>query len=178
MEIITVKDKQFSQSISSQELQNNIKNVAMAINSDYVGKEICFIGILNGVFMFAADLLKHITVPCTISFVKVSSYQGTQSTGKIKQLIGLNDNLEGKDIVVLEDIVDTGFTIKSILGQLEALKPASIKVATLLFKPDSFKESYNVDYKAFKIPNAFIVGYGLDYDGYGRNLDSIYTLVK
>ncbi|MCQ2974993.1 MAG: hypoxanthine phosphoribosyltransferase [Bacteroidales bacterium] len=175
---ITVKDKQFTLSISSDTIQNSIQNLANKINEDYQGKEIFFIGVLNGVFMFAADLLKRINIPCTISFTKVASYEGTQSTGKIKQLIGLPENLEGKNIVILEDIVDTGFTMKSILNQLKQQNPADIKIATLLFKPDSFKENYKVDYRAIEIPNAFIVGYGLDYDGFGRNLPDIYTVVK
>ena len=175
---ITVKDKQFILSISNEEIQKNIQKVADRINADYAGKEIFFIGVLNGVFMYAADLLKKITVPCQISFTKVASYQGTQSTGTIKQLIGMPEGIEGRHVVILEDIVDTGFTMREILNQLQAHKPADIKIATLLFKPNSFKESYNVDYRAMEIPNAFIVGYGLDYDGYGRNLPDIYTVVN
>ena len=175
---ITVKDKQFILSISNDEIQKSIQKVADKINRDYEGKEIFFIGVLNGVFMYAADLMKKITVPCQISFTKVASYQGTQSTGKVKQLIGLPEDIAGKHVVILEDIVDTGFTMKEILRQLDGLHPADIKIATLLFKPNSFKESYKVDYRAMEIPNAFIVGYGLDYDGYGRNLPDIYTVVN
>lgn len=174
---ITVKDKQFILSISNSEIQNSIQKVADQINRDYQGKEIFFIGVLNGVFMYAADLLKKITVPCQISFTKVASYEGTQSTGTIKQLIGMPEGIEGRHVVILEDIVDTGFTMREILKQLQAHNPADVKIATLLFKPNSFKESYNVDYRAMEIPNAFIVGYGLDYDGYGRNLPDIYTVV-
>lgn len=174
---ITVKDKQFILSISNSEIQKSIQKVADQINRDYEGKEIFFIGVLNGVFMYAADLLKKITVPCQISFTKVASYEGTQSTGTIKQLIGMPEGIEGRHVVILEDIVDTGFTMREILKQLKAHNPADVKIATLLFKPNSFKESYNVDYRAMEIPNAFIVGYGLDYDGYGRNLPDIYTVV-
>ena len=174
---ITVKDKQFILSISNSEIQKSIQKVADQINRDYEGKEIFFIGVLNGVFMYAADLLKKITVPCQISFTKVASYEGTQSTGTIKQLIGMPEGIEGRHVVILEDIVDTGFTMREILKQLQAHNPADVKIATLLFKPNSFKESYNVDYRAMEIPNAFIVGYGLDYDGYGRNLPDIYTVV-
>lgn len=175
---ITVKDKQFILSISNSEIQKSIQKVADQINRDYEGKEIFFIGVLNGVFMYAADLLKKITVPCQISFTKVASYEGTQSTGTIKQLIGMPEGIEGRHVVILEDIVDTGFTMREILKQLKAHNPADVKIATLLFKPNSFKESYNVDYRAMEIPNAFIVGYGLDYDGYGRNLPDIYTVVN
>lgn len=175
---ITVKDKQFILSISNSEIQKSIQKVADQINRDYEGKEIFFIGVLNGVFMYAADLLKKIIVPCQISFTKVASYEGTQSTGTIKQLIGMPEGIEGRHVVILEDIVDTGFTMREILKQLQAHNPADVKIATLLFKPNSFKESYNVDYRAMEIPNAFIVGYGLDYDGYGRNLPDIYTVVN
>lgn len=175
---IIVKDKKFSVSISAEEIQKNVKRVADQINADYAGKEIFFIGVLNGVFMFASDLMKNITVPCTISFMKVASYEGTVSTGKIKQLIGLNADIMDKDVIIIEDIVDTGFTMKSVLDQLKQKLPKSIKIASLIFKPDSFKENYKVDYIGFNIPNDFIVGYGLDYDGYGRNLPEIYTIVK
>ena len=175
---ITVKDKQFILSISNSEIQKSIQKVADQINRDYEGKEIFFIGVLNGVFMYAADLLKKITVPCQISFTKVASYEGTHSTGTIKQLIGMPEGIEGRHVVILEDIVDTGFTMREILKQMQAHNPADVKIATLLFKPNSFKESYNVDYRAMEIPNAFIVGYGLDYDGYGRNLPDIYTVVN
>ncbi|MBQ5404144.1 MAG: hypoxanthine phosphoribosyltransferase, partial [Bacteroidales bacterium] len=148
------------------------------INADYNGKEIFFIGVLNGVFMFASDLMKNIKVPCTIQFVKVASYQGMTSTGVVKELIGLNADISGKDVVIIEDIVDTGFTMKSILGQLKEKNPASIRIASLIFKPESFREDFKVDYIGFSIPNDFILGYGLDYDGYGRNLPEIYTIVK
>ncbi len=171
-----VKDKNFSVSSSENEIKKTVKNLADKINADYNGKEIFFIGILNGVFMFASDLMKNIKVPCTIQFVKVASYQGTTSTGVIKELIGLNADIEGKEVVIIEDIVDTGFTMKSILSQLRQKNPASIRIASLIFKPESFKGGFDVDYIGFNIPNDFIVGYGLDYDGYGRNLPEIYTI--
>ena len=176
MNEIAVKDKKFSVSISENEIKKTVKNLAERINADYNGKEIFFIGILNGVFMFASDLMKNIKVPCTIQFVKVASYQGTTSTGVIKELIGLNADIEGKEVVIIEDIVDTGFTMKSILSQLRQKNPASIRIASLIFKPESFKGGFDVDYIGFNIPNDFIVGYGLDYDGYGRNLPEIYTI--
>ena len=178
MNEIIVKDKKFSVSISANEIEKSVKNLADKINADYNGKEICFIGILNGVFMFAADLMKNIKVPCTISFVKVASYEGTSSTGVVKELIGLNADISGKDVVIIEDIVDTGFTMKNIRRQLLQHSPKSLKIATFIFKPDSFREDFPVDYYGFSLPNDFIVGYGLDYDGYGRNLPEIYTLIK
>jgi hypoxanthine phosphoribosyltransferase len=175
---IAVKGKKFSVNIDEKKIEKSVKNLADKINADYADKEIFFIGILNGVFMFASDLLKNINVPCTISFVKVASYEGTASTGSIKELIGLNADISGKDIIIIEDIVDTGFTMKSILGQLKQKNPKSIRIASLIFKPESFKEDFKVDYVGFNLPNDFIIGYGLDYDGYGRNLKEIYTLVK
>ncbi len=178
METITVKDKKFKLSIDSLTIQNSIKKIAERINADYAGKDIFFIGVLNGSFMFAADLIKNITCDCTISFTKLASYEGTKSTGKIKELIGLKENIEGKHVVIIEDIVDTGFTMKSVLAQLSEKNPADIKIATLLFKPQSFKEDYKVDYVCLEIPNDFIVGYGLDYNGFGRNLNSIYSVVN
>ena len=176
MNEIIVKDKKFSVSISENEIKKTVKNLAERINADYKDKEIFFLGVLNGVFMFASDLMKNIKVPCTIQFVKVASYQGTTSTGVIKELIGLNADIEGKEVVIIEDIVDTGFTMKSILSQLRQKNPASIRIASLNFKPESFKGGFDVDYIGFNIPNDFIVGYGLDYDGYGRNLPEIYTI--
>ena len=178
METITVKDKKFKLSIDSQTIQNSIKKIADKINADYASKDIFFIGILNGSFMFAADLIKNITVDCTVSFTKLATYDGTHSTGVVKELIGLKENIENKHVVIIEDIVDTGFTMKSVLAQLSEKNPADIKIATLLFKPQSFKENFKVDYVCLEIPNDFIVGYGLDYDGYGRNYKSIYTVVN
>lgn len=175
--VITVKDKRFAESISACEIQKNVERIADQINRDYQGKEIQFIGVLNGSFMFASDLLKHVTVPCNICFMKVSSYEGTVSTGKVKQLIGLNSDIDGKDVIIIEDIVDTGLTMRVIRAQLLDRNPASLRIASLIFKPESFRESYDVDYVGFSIPNDFIVGYGLDYDGYGRNLPEIYTVV-
>jgi len=178
MNEISVKDKKFSVSISEKEIENSVKNLANRINEDYKGKEITFLGILNGSFMFASDLMKNIKNECKISFIKVSSYEGTSTTGSVKQLLGLNEDLEGKDVIIIEDIVDTGLTMKNILEILKPKKPKSVKIATLIFKPESFKEDFKVDYIGFSIPNDFIVGYGLDYDGLGRNLKEIYTLVK
>lgn len=178
MEKITVKDLEFEQSISSNKIQESIKAIADQINKDYDGEEILFIGILNGSFMFAADLLKSITRPCKISFLKMASYHGTSSTGTVKELIGLNEDLEGKNIIIAEDIVDSGLTLQMILKQFSSHNPKSLKIASLLYKPEACKVDLTIDYIGLEIPNDFIVGYGLDYDGYGRNLPNIYTLVK
>lgn len=176
--IIAVKDKHFALSISAEEIKKNVKGIADRINSDFNGQELVFVGVLNGSFMFASDLIKQITVPCKVCFMKVSSYLGTGSTGKVRQLIGLTEDIAGRNVVVIEDIVDTGLTMKDVLGQLTAMNPKSLRLASLIFKPDSFRGDYKVDYVGFSIPNDFIVGYGLDYDGYGRNLPEIYTVVK
>lgn len=178
MEAIKILDKQFTVSISAEKLQERIAELAEEINAELAGKEVVFIVILNGAFMFASDLYKLINLESKISFLKLASYQGTSSTGTVKQLIGLNEVLKGKTVVVLEDIVDTGHTLDSINKQLGGFEPAEIKIASLLFKPESFLYDYKIDYLGFSIPNDFIVGYGLDYDGYGRNLDSIYTIIK
>ncbi|MCK9617547.1 MAG: hypoxanthine phosphoribosyltransferase [Lentimicrobiaceae bacterium] len=174
---IQVKDKQFALFIKAEEIDMAISKVAENINHDYKGKIPLFLGILNGSFMFASDLLKKITVDCEISFVKIASYAGTQSTGKINNLIGLNEDIKGRHIIILEDIVDTGHTLASLLKYLESFKPASVKIATCLFKPAAFTKEYTVDYVGKNIPNDFIVGYGLDYDGFGRNLPDIYKIV-
>lgn len=176
--IISVKDKKFCVSINADDLQKNVKRVADEINRDYNGREVMFVGILNGAFMFAADLLKNISLDCEISFVKVASYSGTSSTGEVKELIGLNSDIKGRDVVLVEDIIETGLTIGTVLGMLEKLGAKSVRVATLIFKPESFKGNYKVDYVGFSLPKSFIVGYGLDYDGYGRNLPEIYSIVE
>lgn len=179
MKRIKVKDLEFECSILSEKIQKSIKAIADQINKEYAGEEIMFIGVLNGSFMFAADLLKRVEIQSQITFLKLASYSGTSSTGTVKELIGLNEDLCGKHIIVAEDIVDSGLTLKMILEQLGALKPKSLKVATLLFKPEACKvDDLTLDYIGLEIPNDFIVGYGLDYDGYGRNFPDIYTLVK
>ena len=137
-----------------------------------------FIGILNGSFMFASDLFKKITIDAQITFLKLASYQGTSSTGTVKQLIGLNQDLKGQHVVILEDIVDTGITLDNIIRQLSGYQPESIHVVSLLFKPEACKREVELDYVGFEIPNDFIVGYGLDYDGFGRNYEDIYSLVE
>lgn len=176
MDIITVKDKSFKPFISEEKLQESIRKVAQKINDDYQGKSPIFLGVLNGSFMFFADLLKSIDLACTVSFVKLASYEGTSTTGTVNELIGLNEDVSGRDIILIEDIVDTGNTLVKLYDILADKNPNSIKIATLLYKPEAYKKHHNIDYVGIEIPNAFVLGYGLDYDGLGRNLSSIYVL--
>ncbi len=178
MSTIQIKDKQFSLSIPDTEIQNAVSKVADEINRDLVGKNPLFICVLNGAFMFAGDLMKRVNVPCEITFVKLSSYDGLYTTGTVKEIIGLNESVVGRNVVVVEDIVDTGITMERILSSLRAKGASEIRVATFLQKPDALQRDIQIDYVAMKIPNDFIVGYGLDYDGYGRNLKDIYTVVQ
>jgi len=164
-------------SITRSQLRTSINIIADQINADYKGKEILFISVLNGSFMFTADLVRKIKPVCRISFMKVASYQGDTSDGIVKELIGLTDDLNGKDVILLEDIVDTGFTLEHIINQIKAeYKPTSIAVATLLFKPHSYRKNIKINYVGLEIPNDFVVGWGLDYNGYGRNLEDIYIV--
>ena len=173
--------KTFRETISEETISKRIDELAAQINSDYAGKDVIFLGILNGSFLFAAELFKRITLDAKISFVKMASYEGTKSSGKVKELIGWNDDVEGKDIIVVEDIVETGKTLERIKGELSLRKAASVKIATLLFKPELY-EFYDgkipIDYMGFEIDNRFVVGYGLDYNGLGRNLPGIYSLIS
>lgn len=179
MKKVKLKDKEFEVSIPSEKIQEAIAKMAKIINADYKDKEVpLFISILNGSFMFTADLFKHIDFVCEVTFLKLTSYRGTASTGAVRQLIGVNEAIEGRDVIVLEDIVDTGITLEQILGQLKSFEPASVKVATLLYKPEAYQKDMDIDYIGMEIPNDFIVGYGLDYDGLGRNLADIYTLIS
>jgi len=178
MATIKVKDKDFEISIDANTIDAAVKRMAIEINRDYEGKHPLFLAILNGSFVFAADLIRKITIPCEISFVKLSSYSGTASTTIIKELIGLNEDITGRHLVIIEDIVDTGLTLEKLLKDLEKFEPASIKLACFTFKKEAFKKSFRIDYLGITIPNEFIVGYGLDYDGYGRNLPDIYKIVK
>lgn len=177
MQTIQVYDRKFTKSISSEQIQEAITKVAQQMNTDLKDKDVIFLGILNGAFMFASDLFKQIDVECQITFLKVASYQGTTSSGKVKRLIGINENIENKTVVILEDIIDTGITMDYIIRQLKGYEPAEIKVATLLLKPEALQKDVKIDYVAMEIPNDFIVGYGLDYEGFGRNLADIYTVV-
>ncbi len=178
MRTVTLKDKTFELSIPYEEIQAAIRQIAKEINLDYAGEEPLFLAVLNGSFMFAADLMKEIGLTCAISFVKLASYHGTESTNKVKKLIGLNEEIRGRSIIILEDIVDSGLTMEKILEELKTIQPKDISIATLLLKPDALERDIEIDYVGIEIPNDFIVGYGLDYDGLGRNLKNIYKIVK
>lgn len=178
MSIVKIKDKTFRTFIPEDQIAERVKAVAERINKDLADKNPLFLAVLNGSFIFVADLMRNITIPCEISFVKLASYQGTTSTGVIKEVIGLNEELAGRTVVILEDIVDTGFTIKRMIETLGTRGPESVHVCTLLLKPGKLQVPLNVEYVAMEIPNDFIVGYGLDYDQQGRNLRDIYTLVE
>ena len=176
MKEIRVLDKEFDLFISASAISSRIDEIANELNRDFAGKKPLFIGILNGSFMFASDLFKRLRIDAQITFLKLASYQGTTTTGTVKQLIGLNQDLKGQEVIILEDIVDTGITLENIIRQLNGYQPASVKVITLLYKPDAYTRDIKLDYIGFSIPNDFIVGYGLDYDGYGRNYEDIYKL--
>jgi hypoxanthine phosphoribosyltransferase len=178
MKTIQIKDKSFTVSISEQEILKEVTRVANEINRDLAEKNPLFIGVLNGAFIFAADLFKHITIPCGISFVKLASYQGVTSTGEVKEVIGLNEDISGRTIVIVEDIVDTGLTMQRLLDTLGTRGPKEIHIAALLVKDEKLKVNLNIEYRCISIPNDFIVGYGLDYDGLGRNLPDIYTVIE
>lgn len=173
---IQVNDKEFVPYLSESEIQNRVLELAKKISEDYEGKDPLFLGILNGSFIFAADLFKRITVPASISFIKLVSYKGTSSTGTVITSIGLEEGLKDRDIIIVEDIVDTGKTLTEFLPTLSTQNPLSIKICTLLQKPDALQYPLDVDYVGFSIPNKFVVGYGLDYDSYGRNLPEIYQI--
>jgi len=178
MKKIKVKDLEFSVSITAKEIDKAAQKVADEINRDLKGKTPLFLVILNGAFMFAADLFKKINIECEVSFVKLSSYVGTKTTSTVRELIGLDEVLKDRYVVIVEDIIDTGITMENTIQKLKHLEAADVRIATLLFKPDAFQKDYPIDYIGMEIPNEFIVGYGLDYDGYARNLPDIYTLIE
>lgn len=178
MNTVQVKDKQFSLYITEEEILERIHALATRMNVDLVGKHPLFLVILNGSFIFAADLLRSITIPCEVSFVRMSSYEGTQSTGEVKQLLGLTQNIEGRTVVIVEDIIDSGLTMQELLRILGAKHPAEIHIASLFVKPGNLKVDLDIPYRCFDIANEFIVGYGLDYDHEGRNLRHIYQVVE
>ena len=173
---VKIKDKTFRVMIDAEKISHRVNEIAEQINKDYAGKSPLFLGVLNGAFLFTADLFKKINLSCELSFVRVSSYSGTASTGQIKNLIGLNENISGRDIIIVEDIVDTGDTMLYLMNELNKQGPASVKIATAVFKPKALKHPIKPDYVGFEVSPAFIVGYGLDYDGLGRNLNDIYVL--
>ena len=171
-----IKDKEFELYIKSDEIQKAITKVAQQIENDYQNKDVIFVGVLNGAFMFVSDLLKNIKFDCEISFIKVASYQGTTSTGKVHELIGLVNDIKNKHVIILEDIVDTGLTLNKIYSLIDHDDPSSLEVATLLYKPSAFNGKHPPKYVGIEIPNQFIVGYGLDYLELGRNTEDIYKL--
>jgi len=173
---MNVLDKTFRPFLSAEVLNERINELATQINKDYIGKNPIFIGILNGSFMFASDLYKNITLPSTISFIKLVSYKGTTSTGTVITAIGLEEDLTDKDVILIEDIVDTGKTMKEFVATLHKQSPASIQICTLLHKPEALQHPLDLKYVGFEIPNKFVVGYGLDYDGFGRNSQEIFQL--
>jgi hypoxanthine phosphoribosyltransferase len=175
-QLITIKDRQFKPYITQQRIDEAVKKIAGSINQELKNDFPIFLAILNGSFMFASDLLKEITIPCEVSFIKVASYIGTSSSGNHTELIGLTESLDGRNVIIIEDIVDSGLTLEKIIHLLQSKKAKSIKVATALFKPASYKKQHHVDYVGFRIPNDFVVGYGLDYEGMGRNLKEIHVL--
>jgi hypoxanthine phosphoribosyltransferase len=177
MSKIKVHNKEFVPYLTSNEIDVQVQRVADEINRDYADKSPIFVAILNGAFIFAADLFKKITIEAEICFIKLASYKGVKSTGKVITAIGLDPDLYGRDVIIVEDIVDTGKTLFQFLPQLEHQHPASLKVASLLHKPDASVHHIKIDYLGFTIPNKFVVGYGLDYDGLGRNIKEIYQLV-
>ncbi len=177
MSIVTIKDKSFETYLSEETIQERIRVLADIINKDYEGGSPFFIAILNGSFMFAADLFKHLTVDAQICFIKLVSYEGLRSTGKVVTSIGLDEDLFGKDVVIVEDIVDTGKTLNDFLPNLLHQQPKSLRIASLLHKSAATVHPVKPDYTGFDIPDKFVVGYGLDYDGLGRNLKEIYQLI-
>ena len=176
--LVQIHDKSFESFLTKEDIQSKIQEIANQINTEYIDCDLIFISILNGSFMFASDVMKKINLPCEISFVKVSSYKGTTSSERVDELIGLNANIKNRDVIILEDIVDTGITMNKIVSYLNSFEPNSLKIASLLFKPDAFKGKHKPDIIGFSIPNKFVVGFGLDYNAQGRNLESIYKLIE
>ena len=178
MEEVTYQGLTFVPYIRRDEIAKQVERLAQEIKRDYEGKNPLLLAVLNGAFVFAADLMRYLTIPCEISFVKLASYQGTTSTGRIKEVIGINEDLSGRHVIIVEDIVDTGLTMGRMVEALGTRKPASVAICPLLVKPDRLQVELDIRYCVMEIPNDFIVGYGLDYNGQGRNLRDIYTVVE
>ncbi len=177
MNTIQVHDKKFAPSIPAEDILQQVKRVAQEINSDYEGQTPLFLVVLNGAFIFAADLLREVSVPSEVSFVKLASYEGTSSTGTVREIIGLNTDITGRPVIIVEDIVESGITMAHMINRLKSQNPQSIEICTLLLKPECLEVKLDIKYVAMKIPNDFIIGYGLDYDGLGRGLKDIYTIL-
>lgn len=178
MSDIQVFDKKFRTYLSKNQIEEQVQRLASEINRDYQNKRPLFIAILNGAFMFASDLFKELTIEAEVCFIKLASYKGIKSTGQVVTSIGLDATIKGRDVILIEDIVDTGKTLNEFLPQLESQNPASLKIAALLHKPDALEFPIKIDYLGFSVPNKFLLGYGLDYDGLGRNLNEIFQLVE
>lgn len=176
--VVKVSDRSFKHYITHDKIQLSVQKIAQQIDIDYKGKTPLFLIVLNGAFIFASDLLKKITIDCEIGFLRVSSYQGMDTTEKIREVLGIDEDLNNRDIILVEDIVDTGITMEHVLNVIHSKGASSVKIATLLFKKGKFQKSFPVDYVGFSIPNDFVVGYGLDYNGLGRNLKNIYSVVE
>lgn len=171
-----ILDLEFETIITETQIKTKVKELALSISADFKDKDPLFIILLNGAFLFAADLIKEIDIPCQISFIKVASYHGTESSGKVNQLIGLNEETENRNLIIIDDIIDSGLTMQRVIDELKTQDPASITVASLLLKPNAFHGRFIPKYIGFEIANDFVVGYGLDYNGYGRNLKDIFKL--
>ncbi len=177
MKEVQILDSKFREFITEQEIQDRIRELALKISNDLMGREVVFIAILNGAFMFAADLFRRIDLKACITFIKLSSYRGTCSSGSVRELIGWNEELRNRSVVIIEDIVDTGETLEHTWNDLAGKNVSDIRVVTLLLKPAAYRKNIKLDYIGFEIPNDFVVGYGLDYDGFGRNLPSVYKIM-
>lgn len=178
MDIVQVRDKQFALYIPEEKITQRVKELAAQMNADMADKDPLFLVVLSGSFVFAADLLREITIPCEISFIRVASYEGTTSTGQVKQLLGLAESIKGRTVVIVEDIIDSGKTMQELLRMLKEKEPAEVHISSLLVKPGNLKVDLDIPYRCFDIDNDFIVGYGLDYDQEGRNLRSIYKVTE
>jgi hypoxanthine phosphoribosyltransferase len=178
MKTVQVRDRTFALYIEEDKIREAIHRIAREIDNEMMNKDPLFLVILNGAFMFAAELFKKLSANCEISFVKLASYRGTESTEEVKELIGVGDEIKSRHIIIVEDIIDTGITLEKLQKTLQNYEPASIHLATMLFKPDAFQKEYEIRYIGMEIPNDFVIGYGLDYNGHGRNLPDIYKVVE
>ncbi|WP_026951818.1 hypoxanthine phosphoribosyltransferase [Algoriphagus mannitolivorans] len=176
MKKVKLHDKEFEVYLSSGKIQERLKEIGEQITNDYKGENLVLLGVLNGSFLVMADLVREIDMQFSCEFIKISSYSGTETTGEVKSILGLSADIEGKSVIIVEDIVDTGISMKYLLEELEKHKPKKLAIATLLYKKEAFRFNYPLNYVGFEIPNKFVVGYGLDYDGLGRNLPDVYQL--
>jgi len=178
MNKVKIRNKIFEEFLDEEEILEKVKGIALQIENENRGKDILFLSILNGAYVFTADLLRNINMNIKVSFLKLSSYSGDKSTGEIRRLIGLNEDMRGRTVIILEDIIDTGLTLEGVIEDVKAKGARDIKVAALLLKPEAYTSSHKIDYLGFEIPNDFVIGYGLDWDGFGRNLRSVYRIVE